>query len=198
MNKIFPILFCVVLTVSSCSLGAMDRGEQYMLSLPEIAADAIETHVNSNDLVVGFPLADGRLDTYRIALVKPDGSSDYFAQRRWVDFLPVIVQNTMTRSLENQNLYRNVFSDAQGLGDGLILKPTIRRFEAVYPAYMERPPETVIEIDFVLQDVDSEKTLQAFTLSAADQATANSTTAIYDSFKRSYQSILNKLFSALD
>ena len=58
--------------------------------------------------------------------------------------------------------------------------------------------EIEIEIDFVLQDVDSEKTLQAFTLSAADQATANSTTAIYDSFKRSYQSILNKLFSALD
>lgn len=198
MLRIVPIIFATLL-LSACSLTSLDRGERQMMTLPSLQTDLQETQpLKNNRLVIDFPETEGHLDTYRIALVLPNGTSDYYARKRWVDFLPVIVQNSLAETLQNARIYRFVKTDAHGLGDDLILKPTIRKFEALYDVNDAAPPIAVIEMDFSLQDVATSRKLDGFSLLAEAPATSNNAEAIHDAFKLAYKDIQIQLLERLD
>lgn len=166
-----------------------------MLALRPVNIDA--NGASSHTLVVGYPVAAGQIDTARVALKQPNGTIDYFAKTRWVDFLPVIVQTTLTESLSLSGVYKIVRSDEAGLGDDRILKSNIRHFEAVYPAYMDRPPEVIVEIAFTISDVETENVIDTFTLRSAHQSVDNTTTAIHDAFVKSYADVQEQLIGRL-
>ena len=195
LNRVAFLFLCFF--VSACSFGALDRGERHMLTLPAMHTSTPVQTTKSQKLVVGFPQADERLDTTRIALIKPDGTWDYYAQRRWTDFLPVIVQGSLSEALQNAAIYQTVQTDARGLGGDLILKPTIRRFEAAYPAYLEKAPEIILEIDFLLARAGTEDIIEEFTLRSAYQAHANQTAAIHDAFSNAFLDIQLQLTQIL-
>ena len=197
MQKIWIIIFSAFI-LASCSLGSLDRGERAMMTLPSLQAGIDRpAPIHDHRLVVDFPDSEGRLDTYRIAVTTKDGNSDYYAHKRWVDFLPVIVQNSLAETLQNAGLYKFVKTDAHGLGDDLLLKPTIRKFEVLYNATQTDAPDIVIEMDFTLQDVPTGRRLKSFTLTSYSQASANQTKAIRAALDDAYKKIQIQLLDQL-
>ncbi len=195
MMRVLIAFFCCLL-ITACSINPVDRGEGNMLALRPVKVDK-NAGANTGRLVIDYPTSAGEVDTSRVALMRPNGTLDYYAATRWTDFLPVIVQTTLTETLALSGTYAFVRSDDAGLGDGHLLKSHIRHFEAVYPAYMERPPEVRIEIDFDVVDVKTDATVKSFTLRAGHQAIDNTTAAIHVAFLNAFADVQQQLVSRL-
>lgn len=180
--------------MAACSIDPVDRGEGNMLALrPVPAIENVQT--KNHTLVVAYPTTAGKIDTSRVALERADGTLDYYARTRWVDFLPVIVQATLTESLSLSGAYALVRSDESGLGDDRMLKSHIRHFEAEYKTAAS--PDVHIEMDFAIVNVKSDRVLDSFTLRARQQATADTAPAIHDAFVDAFSNIQRQLIARL-
>lgn len=122
---------CAILALlAACSFAPKDTGRAFMFAL---ASPQTPPHAPVGEsLVVSLPAAAPELDTYRIALTKDGGRWDYYAGARWADFLPMLVQDGMTKTLENSGLFKTVTTDQTGVRGDQILKAEIRTFQAVY------------------------------------------------------------------
>ncbi len=83
-------------------------------------------------LVVEEPLAAGGLDTARIALRPSFTELKYFAQVRWVERAPKMIQTLLVESFENTGKIVAVGRQAIGLRSDFNLKGELREFQAEY------------------------------------------------------------------
>lgn len=119
-----------LLLLAACSFAPKDTGRAFMFAL---SAPSVTAHTPVNEsLVVALPVAAPELDTYRIALTKDSGRWDYYAGARWSDFLPMLVQDSLTKTLEDARLFRSVNTDQTGVSGDYVLKAEIRTFQAAY------------------------------------------------------------------
>lgn len=116
----------------SCTLAPRDTGRGFVLALDHLPAASTHVAMSPDTLVVALPTAAPELDTARIALVKQDGHWDYYAGAKWPDFLPLVVQDSLTESLSGSGLYKTVVSDQSGARGGQKLATVIRSFQTVY------------------------------------------------------------------
>ena len=78
------------------------------------------------------PLADGALDTDRIPLKTSPIEIKYFADSRWVDRIPSLVQTLMVESFENSGKIVGVGRESSDLRADYSLISELRQFQAEY------------------------------------------------------------------
>jgi len=90
-------------------------------------------------LVIEEPQAPGALDTTRIALKPTPLEVKYFAESRWAERAPKMVQTLMVVSFENSGKIVSVGRQAVGLRADYVLRSELRQFQAEYAEGVKLP-----------------------------------------------------------
>jgi cholesterol transport system auxiliary component len=98
-------------------------------------------------IVVEEPLADGGLDSSRIALRPRPTELKYFAESRWTERSPKMVQTLLVESLENSGRIVSVGRQSIGLRSDYNLKADLREFQAEYYDGLDSPPSVRVRIN---------------------------------------------------
>jgi cholesterol transport system auxiliary component len=83
-------------------------------------------------LAVEEPIASGGLDTQQIALANHPLEIEYFAQARWTERAPQMVQTLMVESFENSKRIVAVGRQALSIRADYTLQTDLREFQAEY------------------------------------------------------------------
>ena len=97
-------------------------------------------------LVVEEPLAAGGLDTNRIAIQPTPLELKYYAEARWTERAPRMVQTLLVESFENTGRIVAVGRQAVGLRSDYNLKSELREFQAEMPD-ATRPPRVRVRLN---------------------------------------------------
>jgi cholesterol transport system auxiliary component len=179
-----------ILTLSllaSCTFAPRDTGSGFMFALEpiEAAAPAATDKILADKiLIVAQPTAVAELDTYRIALKKGGQRWDYYAGARWSDFLPAVVQDDLTKTLEQSGLFKNVTADESGLTGDRILKVEIKKFQAEYAE--GAVPVIRVRLAVSLISRLERARLASFTVSAEKAASSNTLSSIQAAFAAAF------------
>ena len=130
MRATFAACAMLTLLLASCALTPKDMGQAYMFSLSP--AKTVEMSQTGTRLTVELPTTSPELDTHRIALIRGRGIRDYYAGARWADFLPVMAQDSIIKTLDGTGLFKAVVASQTGLAADMSLKLEIRDFQAEY------------------------------------------------------------------
>ena len=82
-------------------------------------------------LAVGTPDASESLDATRIALHR-GGMMDYYADARWTDTVPVLLQANIVRAFEKSGKIQAVAATSDAVRADYVLKSTLHDFQANY------------------------------------------------------------------
>jgi len=189
----FVGLFLVVLA-AACTLAPRDTGKGFMFVLPPVKTTA-HTPMG-NTLTVNMPTTSPQLDTYRIALIRDKKSWDYYAHARWSEFLPSVVQDSLTKTLKDAKLFKTVATDESGISGDLILKTEIEGFHAEYDGENE-PPMIKIRMIVSLIDRHSRGLLFSFDIKAQQKASGKSLSDIQAAFADAFGDAQRNLVSRL-
>ena len=96
-------------------------------------------------LVVEEPFAAGGLDTHKIAIYTNPYEVKYYADARWAERAPRMVQTLLVESFENTGKIVSVGRQSVGLRSDYNLKGELREFQAVLP-----PGSAVPEVQIAL------------------------------------------------
>jgi len=105
---------------------------------PEIYMPAPDTAIESGvpavpwQLLVEEPVAPATIDTQRIALKTSKSRFAYYADRRWADRAPLIMQTLLIETFENSGSIVSIGRDSIGLRSDYLLKTELRDFQAEY------------------------------------------------------------------
>ncbi len=184
---------CSLLTLGGClTLQARDLGEGQRFTLSDVR---IKTEARKNgalSLMVRYPATPGDLETFRIALIRPDGRRDYYADARWAEFLPTLVQSALIDSFEHSGLFKMVISDEMRVRSDFILTPEIREFQAVY-SEQGKPPEIHIRFVAALYSVKERRDIDSFSVEAHQKAAAESMQGIQSAFREAFREAQTQL-----
>lgn len=186
--------FLITALAAACTLTPRDTGKAFMFSLSPLRI--IQQGPQSETLVVAMPVTSPELDTYRIALKRDDGRWDYYAGARWAEFLPLIVQDSLTKTLEHARMYKAVAPDQTGLMGDKILKTEIRTFQAEYTPGSIIPVVKVQMVVSVLTRVER-NCLASFSVSADKKAGGHDLPAIQRAFTAAFNEAQRQLIEQL-
>lgn len=99
-------------------------------------------------LLVEIPNASVTLDSSRIAVIPAPQQLDYFADMEWSDRLPILIQESLTYSLQNQHLFQGVTRSTDGIIPDQSLKIDIRKF------YVNRTHAPQAQLEYFVQLID--------------------------------------------
>ncbi len=188
---------CCILLLSllvACTFTPRDTGTAFMFALQPI--NITQQGKMQESLVVFMPTTSPELDTYRIALNKGGEQWDYYAGARWSDFLPAVVQDNVTKTLDQTGLFKAVANGDAGLTGDKILKTEIRAFQVDYASGSTAP---VIKIRMIVSLVSrlDRKPLTSFTLEAEKKASGNTLSAIQTAFTSAFSDTERQLVEKL-
>ena len=123
------LVVAVAFTAGGCTLdGLLTSGgpppRLYVLTPKSTFADALP-HVESQ-LVVELPIASEGLNTHRIALRDSPLTLDFFANARWTEGAPQMVQTLLVESFENTGKIVSVARQGVDLRADYVLKTELR------------------------------------------------------------------------
>lgn len=96
-------------------------------------------------ILIEIPNTSIGLDSQRIAVIPASQQVNYFAGIEWSDRLPLLVQQSLTYSLQNQQIYRGIVRNSDGLIPDQALKLDIRKF------YINQTGEPKAEAEYFVQ-----------------------------------------------
>ena len=131
---------CLVLgaCAAALNLAAPDPPRLYALTPKSTFADGLP-EVDAR-ISVEVPTATAGLNTARIALQPTSTTLEYYAGARWVDVVPIMVQNLLLESLDNAAKLDVLGREVVGVRADYALLIHIREFQA---EYSEGEPPTV-------------------------------------------------------
>ncbi len=97
-------------------------------------------------LSVEVPTATAGLNTAKIALKPTPTRLEYYARARWVDVVPVMVQNLLLESFDNSRHIDVLSRTSYGLRADFALLTAVREFQAEYEA-SGQPPEIRVRLE---------------------------------------------------
>ncbi|MDH3693449.1 MAG: ABC-type transport auxiliary lipoprotein family protein [Gammaproteobacteria bacterium] len=98
-------------------------------------------------LVIEEPVAGGGLDTSSIAMHPNPTEVKYFADARWTERAPKMIQTLLVESFENSGTITAVGREAIGLRADYSLKTELREFQAEYFSGTESAPSVRVRIN---------------------------------------------------
>lgn len=178
-------ILIAALFLAACG-GPRDIGKENMLALPSLGKTA---HAGGNGgvLMLAYPTVPSDLETYRIAVTRDDGRSDYIAGARWTDFLPEILRAALQDTLKNSGAFSFVEPDDGRIEAHYTLHTQINKFTVSYAA-AGKPPLIDVSLSFSLQQADG-TALARFTSEKKVPATANSIAAIAAAFDEAFTGV---------
>jgi cholesterol transport system auxiliary component len=139
-----------LLLLSGCSglIGPSGPPPQIYVLQPDLHA-LNDTPAVSWQLAVAAPDASESLDTARIALHR-GATLDYFADARWTDAAPLLIQAKLVESFEKSTRIPAVAATSDAVRADYALETTLRDFEARYDSQNSAP---TIVVDIVARVV---------------------------------------------
>ncbi len=181
--------------VAACSLSPKDMGHAYMFALSPVRVSG--QAATDGHLTVGLPAAAPELDTSRVGLIRDGKVWDYYAGTRWAEFLPVLVQDSMIKTLENTGTFKSVASDQSGVAGGKLLKAEIRSFQAEYVPGKVAPVIRVGIAVSLLGGLLDRKPIASFEISGEKTAASDSLPAIQSAFQDAFNMAQKQLVEKL-
>lgn len=142
-------------------------------------------------LTVDQPDAPDALDTMRIALVQSNLQMDYYANSRWPDRLPDIVQGALIEGFDSSNRV-SAARDSDGLKSDYVLATDVTDFQARYDV-QDGIPTIVVRINARLIGSRSRIVIQSKAFRAEVPATANSVPAAVEAFDQALASVTSQI-----
>jgi cholesterol transport system auxiliary component len=171
-------LACGVSTLflASCSdlIGPVDAAAQTYTLAPVF-------HPLSGIAKTGLALSIARFDapeflsTERIALRRGE-TADYYADSRWTDVAPVLLQNELVEAFEASGAIDAVAKSVEGIRADFVLQCELRTFEAVYPPG-DGAPRAVVALSAHLLVARTRLLVASHLAQAESAASANSVAA---------------------
>lgn len=128
MRKSRIFVVWLLLIISACSF-ERDGGYARQFGLEAAYTPEATYRKTQNTLKVKYPVMAPELDTDRIALRQPDGRRDYFANAKWADFLPGLIQSAVVQSFAQSGRYRSVIADDSATATGYALDTRVEAFQ---------------------------------------------------------------------
>jgi cholesterol transport system auxiliary component len=167
-------VLAVCLALGACAaaleLARPDPPRLYALSPKStFAADLPEVDAR---ISVEVPTATAGLNTARIALFPTTTTLEYYAGARWVDVVPVMVQNLLLESLDNAASLDVLGREVVGVRADYALLTHVREFQAEYSG--EAPPQIQVRLQARLVRLPRRTSIAAtsegFTVNAEDRS----------------------------
>lgn len=133
-------------------------------------------------LVVEEPFAASAVNTDRIAARTGAFEFAYFAEVRWSDRAPKMVQALLVESFENSGKITAVGRQAIGLRSDYELKSELREFEVLLRGGKEAPPLVWVQMNFKLVEQPSARILASMTADGRVSATDDRMESIVKAF----------------
>ena len=198
MRALLPVM--ALLTLGGCSglLSSRSAAPVTYVLRPAIAADAVSGAASSSG-----PMSAPSLQVQRVAaapgysrdeilLTQPDRRLDVYAASRWPDALPVVVERLVVDALRQHGGWSVVHDAAAPFAADLLLRVTVRRFDAEYTT-VGGPPTARVVLDATLARRGDRAVLAAFTVEASSAAGEERMSAIVAAFERATGEALSAL-----
>lgn len=148
MRKNKFLILGATLMIAGCSSflpGAKPLGDLYDLT-PKSNFDEDLPNV-AWQVVVEEPFAASSVNTDRIALRPQPTEVRYYADARWVDRAPRLVQTLLVESFENSGHIGAVGRQAIGLSSDFTIKSELREFQAEYYNLEDKGPKIRVRLN---------------------------------------------------
>jgi cholesterol transport system auxiliary component len=167
----------------SLGLGPTDANNTlYVLEPALTPAPTGATPVNWA-LEVDLPTAEDSFNSRRIALIKADGTMDYYANAEWPDSLPVLVQTALVAAFEASGRVPGVARTQDAVHADYEMGVEIRDFAAHYGAQDKdaKPagiPKVTVTLIAQMTTAHGRKIVANFSATQSADASENSTGAV--------------------
>lgn len=149
-----PAAIAALLCLPGCISGLNSKAppeQRYTLPLaPDRTKDTPRAVPSDTSVKVIRPHAPASLAGARIAVQKPGAHFDYYANARWVDDVPVMIESALVDALRSAGNFADVESDAAPFQATYLLNCEIADFQAQYPDDAGGPPTAVVDLDCTL------------------------------------------------
>lgn len=143
-------------------------------------------------LAVEEPIASGGLDTQQIALAKHPLETEYFAEVRWTERAPLMVQTLMVESFENSGRIVAVGRQALSIRADYELKTDLREFQAEY-FDGAKTPVAHVRLNAKLVKHPRREIIASRTFESKELAASNEMRAIVAAFDDALGKVLRRL-----
>ena len=127
----FAALCVLGATLGGCALADIANSpapQLFTLTAAPVASD--EGAPSPATILIDDFTASAALNSARIAYQPNPNELKYFADARWIDLAPLMVQNLMLETMENSHRFASVAARGAGIRGGYVLKGDIRQFAA--------------------------------------------------------------------
>jgi len=142
-------------------------------------------------LVVEKPVTSGSLATQRVALTQDPMQIEYFANARWSEAAPQLIQTLLVESFENSNKIVAVGRQAIGLRSDFNLKSELREFQAEYGG--DKVPTVRVRINAKIIRQARRQIIASRTFEKQVKAKGSSMAAVIRAFDNALGKILKRI-----
>lgn len=142
-------------------------------------------------LVVDEPYAAGGLDTHRIAIYTTPYEVKYYAEARWAERVPRMVQTLLVESFENTGKIVSVGRQSVGLRSDFNLKSELREFQAELKDG-SGAPEVLVGLNSKLISQTRAQIVASVNIDRRVKAKGNSLPAVIEAFDEALGHVLRE------
>ena len=142
-------------------------------------------------LVVEEPYAAGGLDTHRIAIYTTPYEVKYYAEARWAERVPRMVQTLLVESFENTGKIVSVGRQSVGLRSDFNLKSELREFQAELKD-SSGVPEVLVGLNSKLVSQTRQQIVASVNFDRRVKAKGNSLPAVIEAFDEALGHVLRE------
>lgn len=143
-------------------------------------------------LVVEEPYAAGGLDTHRIAIYTGPYEVKYYAEARWAERVPRMVQTLLVESFENTGRIVSVGRQSVGLRSDFNLKSELREFQAELKEGGNGVPEVLVALNSKLVSQTRQQIVASVNFDRRVKAKGNSLPAVIEAFDEALGHVLRE------
>jgi cholesterol transport system auxiliary component len=143
-------------------------------------------------LAIEEPIASGGLDTQQIALANHPLETQYYAQARWTERAPQMVQTLMVESFENSGRILAVGRQALSIRADYQLQSDLREFQAEY-FDGAKVPTVHVRLNAKLVKHPRREIVASQTFEVKEPASSNEMLAIISAFDEALGKVLRRL-----
>ncbi len=144
-------------------------------------------------LIIEEPIAAGGLDSSQIALRPSATALKYFADSRWTERAPKMVQTLLVESFENTRKIVAVGRQAIGLRSDFNLKTELREFQAEYYRASGSAPTVRVRINAKLVTQPRQVIVASHSFESTVEAEGGGMTAIIAAFDQALGKVIRQL-----
>ncbi len=193
LRRTLGLALCLALgaCAAALNLAAPDPPRLYALTPKSTFADDLP-QVDAR-LSVEVPTATAGLNTARIALQPTETTLEYYAGARWIEVVPIMVQNLLLESFDNAAKLDVLGREVVGVRADYALLVHIREFQAEYSEVEGEPPTVRVRLQARLVRLPRRTSVAATSKAFAIKAANGSLPAIVTAFDDGLGKALRRL-----